>query len=328
MTLKLALRNDVWQVTGTVTLPGGEKLRVRKSTGYTKHQKSFASEVLSRLLHDAMTGRLGSEGRTYETVADAVDLYLGRPNPPGLTDQQVLMRFARRFGGVRLDQVRAADVMVYTQGRGNKPGTVAREINSINAMFKYARDCGLGVADFVLKKPSVDDERARWLSEVERDRLIEACGEEIQGIVRFLFFTGARLGEAFKLEWKDVHEGKAFFSTRKGKHKKTRVRGVPLVDGILPEVRGDGLVWPSPSGAMWDRSNFYKPFNRACESAGIVDFHPHDCRHTFATLLVQKGASLRAVADLLGHTSLAMVMRYSHMSPSHLTSTVELLKVS
>ena len=66
-------------------------------------------------------------------------------------------------------------------------------------------------------------------------------------------------------------------------------------------------------------------FHTALESAGIKNFTWHDLRHTFASWLIMKGASLRAVAELLGHRGLRMVMRYAHLSPAYLSAEIGLL---
>jgi hypothetical protein len=66
-------------------------------------------------------------------------------------------------------------------------------------------------------------------------------------------------------------------------------------------------------------------FRTAMEIAGIKDFTWHDLRHTFASWLMVRGASLRAVAELLGHRGLRMVMRYAHLSPAYLSAEVRLL---
>ena len=331
MSLKLSLRNGVWQIVGTVVTAGDNKIRIRTSTGYTVRQQAHATEAMGRVLRDALDGTMDM-GQSVDnmTIDQAVKMYLRRPNPAGLTDQSVLHRFAKRHGSVKLTSLQVADVMLYVNGRGNKASTVCREINSIKAMLEYCRDMGLDIPTLRLKKPKVDDSRCRWLNEGERDMFINACEPEIKEMVTFLFFTGARLGEMFGLTWRDVVSNKAMIETRKGNAGKTRIRAVPLTLNVTAAMglRGSHTknVFTNKDDQQWSKDQFYPFFYKATDAVGIKDFRPHDCRHTFASHLVQKGASLRAVADLLGHSSLSMVMRYSHLAPSHLEDTIELLR--
>ena len=79
----------------------------------------------------------------------------------------------------------------------------------------------------------------------------------------------------------------------------------------LSSVRGarEGLVFTKADGRRWGKIR--TSFESAVEAAKVDDFRFHDLRHTFASWAVQRGASLHELKDLLGHSSLAMVMRYA-----------------
>ena len=66
-------------------------------------------------------------------------------------------------------------------------------------------------------------------------------------------------------------------------------------------------------------------FEKAVKDAGITDFCFHDLRHTFASDLVMKGVDIKTVSELLGHSTMRMTERYSHLSPAHKLVAVEML---
>ena len=68
--------------------------------------------------------------------------------------------------------------------------------------------------------------------------------------------------------------------------------------------------------------DFRVPFEKALDKAGIEDFTWHDLRHSCASYLAMNGAPMRTIAEILGHKTLAMVHRYSHLSPDHLKEAV------
>lgn len=76
-------------------------------------------------------------------------------------------------------------------------------------------------------------------------------------------------------------------------------------------------------GRDWERW-----FEECIIEAKIPNFRWHDLRHTFASRLAMAGVSLRTLADLLGHKTLAMVMRYAHLAPAHLRDAVERIAVT
>jgi integrase len=115
-----------------------------------------------------------------------------------------------------------------------------------------------------------------------------------------------------------------------------RARGVVLLDvtksGRRREVplngRADAVLarrGSKAAGLVFDSRNWNtcrSAFKGAVARAKVADFHFHDLRHTFASWAVQRGATLQEVKDLLGHSTMAMVMRYAHLSPEHLRNAV------
>jgi integrase len=107
--------------------------------------------------------------------------------------------------------------------------------------------------------------------------------------------------------------------------KSGRRREIPMDDtayAALSSVRGEraGLVFTKADGRRWGKIR--TAFESAVEAAKVDDFRFHDLRHTFASWAVQRGASLHELKNLLGHSSLAMVMRYAHLAPETLRQAV------
>ena len=69
--------------------------------------------------------------------------------------------------------------------------------------------------------------------------------------------------------------------------------------------------------------DFRAPFEKALKLSGIKDFVWHDLRHSAASYLVMSGIDMRTVAEILGHKSLQMTQRYTHLSPDHLSNAIE-----
>jgi len=173
--------------------------------------------------------------------------------------------------------------------------------------------------------------RLRWLTPEEANRLLDVCREsrnaDLLDLVEFGLFTGLRQGEELSLTWDRVDRARGVILldvTKNG-----RRREVPLnsrADAVLARrarVNSTGLVFGT---RRWD--HFRTAFQTAVRRAQLVDFHYHDLRHTFASWAVQRGATLQEVKDLLGHSSLAMVIRYAHLSPEHLRTAVARLEAA
>jgi integrase len=181
--------------------------------------------------------------------------------------------------------------------------------------------------------PKKPEGRRRYLDETEIGHLLTACGESrnpyLTAISTLALHTGMRKAEILGLEWAGVDLSTSrltLYRTKSGKP-----RGIPInravYDALValePEqARRQGLVFARRNGAAWGQIR--SAFAKALERAGIKGFRFHDLRHTAASHLVMRGASLKDVQELLGHSDLKMTQRYAHLSPAHLRGAVDRL---
>lgn len=140
--------------------------------------------------------------------------------------------------------------------------------------------------------------------------------------------TGLRRSEMYGLDWADVDLGRRFVRVRRGKNgecRYARLNAVALRAFTKLQESGDeaGPVFRGRSGDALKSARHW--FEDALKEAGIEDFRWHDLRHTFASRLAMAGASIRAIQEALGHKSIAMTVRYSHLSPDFIQDAVDRL---
>jgi integrase len=220
------------------------------------------------------------------------------------------------------------------RGRTVSPYTVANELAVLRHLLRLARRWGYvdTVPEVVLpKKPAG---RLRYLEAPELEQLLAACRESrnpyLATIVTLAVHTGMRKGEILGLEWARVDLASAritLYQTKSGKP-----RGIPInravyetLIALAPEAtQRTGPLFPRRSGAAWGQIR--TAFEKALDRAGIKGFRFHDLRHTAASHLVMRGATLQEVKEILGHADLSMTLRYAHLSPAHLRGAVERLE--
>ena len=135
-----------------------------------------------------------------------------------------------------------------------------------------------------------------------------------------------RKGEILGLKWNQIRNGFIYLEKIKTRHK----REIPVNENlaqIFKEIRKDeGLTSEYVfTYAKKSLSRVDRAFKGALDRAGIEDFKFHDLRHTFASHLVMRGASLKEVQELLGHRTMTMTLRYAHLSQEHKKKAVGLL---
>jgi integrase len=150
--------------------------------------------------------------------------------------------------------------------------------------------------------------------------------------------AGLRQGEILALEWPDVDLVRGVLNVRRriwegdvDTPKGGKGRAVPLSDELraalreLPSRLAGGLVFPAEGGRYLRKNECKWPLWRACKRAELRRVGWHVLRHTFASHLVMRGVSLRAVQELLGHQDIKMTMRYAHLAPDVTRNAVALL---
>lgn len=240
------------------------------------------------------------------------------------------------FGNLPLRQFNARLIEQYQSDKmtlGKKPATINRHIATLKHIFTKALDWEM-VEEFAWKKVrkvkllEENNRRLRYLSIEECQRLIECCGPRLKPIVIMALNTGMRKGEILNLTWDNIdmqHDLILLDQTKNGESRQININKTLKATLIsLPRRIDDGYVFYDPI-----TNSPYQSVKRslatALKKAGIRDFHFHDLRHTFASHLVMSGADITTVKELLGHKSLSMTLRYSHLSASHKSEAVDVL---
>ena len=169
-------------------------------------------------------------------------------------------------------------------------------------------------------------QRIRFLMPNEIQILLSCCPDNLKPIVTVALHTGMRREEILSLKWTQVNLLTGIIHLDKTKnHESRNIKMNVTVRSALSQIEHRSeFVFCKPVGSRY--SQLPGPFEDVVKKAGIEDFHFHDLRHTFASnLVMQEGVELNDVRELLGHKSMAMTLRYAHLSPKHKTRVVNIL---
>ena len=235
------------------------------------------------------------------------------------------------------------------EGRSRSPASVNRYLAVLSHVFTAAVKEYGWCEDNPLRKVTKLKEprgRVRFLSEDEtlpngtvlpgeRSRFLTACrastSPDLYTCVVLALSTGARLDEIMSLRWPQIDLNRCVATLTDTKNGEIRV--LPLAGHALELVRERAKVRRLDTDLLFparkkqdDGSikpvDLRTPFETALKRAAITDFHWHDLRHSAASYLAMNGASLAEIAEVLGHKTLAMVKRYSHLSEAHTAGVI------
>jgi len=234
-------------------------------------------------------------------------------------------QFARHFG-------RSPETLTPEHAREFQLHLLERKVSwstfnqSLCARFFYGTT--LGRKEFIERLPYGKKPKRlpRVLSRDEIVKLLQCIPSRNQRmLLTTMYATGLRVGEAVRLSVNDIDSRRMTILVARGKGNKQRL--VPLSPNLLRELR---LFWQTHRNPVWlfpsrlpERHLSIGAVDRSCararERAGLTRrFSTHALRHTFATELLEAGVDLFSIQKILGHTSLCMTARYTHVRRNHL----------
>jgi integrase len=334
---------------GTVTYRVKVRRKGYRTLSRTFKQKTRAKQFIRKIESDIDQGSHSTNTEASKrSLAEAIDRYsqFTLPKKPKSQNQQTMQLswWKQQIGDLKLAQVTPAvlsesrTLLAHEQTNKGIPrsdSTVNRYMAVISHLFTIAmKEWGWINSNPCrrLSKLTEPRGRVRFLDHAEIEKLMEACknspNEYLYIIVVIALSTGARRNEIMTLTRDDVDLSQNILIFRDTKN--TSTRSVPLlgearelVDKLLkvPKLHTK-LLFPSKIKPE-KPYDIRKAWENALRTAQIDQFRFHDLRHTAASYLTMSGASLIEVAEILGHRTLNMVQRYSHLNKKHLDSVIE-----
>lgn len=234
-----------------------------------------------------------------------------------------------------------ADLLEFIAKRvesGAKPRSTARQLSSFRRFFRYIMREGMRDNDPTadIEMPRIGRSLPKTLTEDEVDSLLNApntdepLGHRDRAMLELLYATGLRVSELINLRQSQINFNQGVLRII---GKGDRERLIPLgeesqrwirefIDGPRMEIlleRQTDYLFPTRRGDRMTRQAFWHIIKRYAEKAGIGQkLSPHSLRHAFATHLLNRGADLRVVQLLLGHSDLSTTQIYTHVARERL----------
>lgn len=318
--------------------------RARRSTGTTDKREAEALEGKWKVeAHQAKYWDVEPSRTFDELMLKYLQSVAGEKRTPE-RDGYVVKQLKPFFTGRELGALKRSDTRAYIDKRkadGVAAATINREIGLLSAAINYARrewDWNIpNNVEGMLQK--VPEGRVRYLSLPEAQQMLDVAEKHTRSpllvhFVRLALNTGCRKNELLKLDWRRVDLKENLVLLEGSNTKSGKRRSIPINQEARKALLGlaryraehcpaSPWVFARPNGErLQELDTAFKWLLRQC---GIEDFRIHDLRHTCASWLVSRGVQLQAVKELLGHSTIKMTERYSHLAPENVRAAVSVL---
>ncbi len=310
------------------------------SEGYSP---KLADQVRSERIRSMRHGLELPNEKPKTLFKDAVKKYLewAKTNKAkGGRDDESLYdgHLSKRFDNTRMDQISSFDLEKMKSEllkKGYASATVKHVLVLVRQIYNRSIAWGLYQGENPVKKvkmPTVTNQRERFLAPEEAENLLKglkAKSQQVHDMALLSLHTGMRFGEIAGLRVHDVDLKNRLINITDPKNKRPRKAYMTsqikaMFEARIPKrAKSNALIFPDEKGKRMEFIS--KTFPRVVKSLGLnkgvkdprqkITFH--SLRHTFASWLALQGEQIQTISELLGHRTLQMTMRYSHLTPDH-----------
>ena len=265
------------------------------------------------------------------------DVY--KPSALRSYEQAMRLRVLPLFGSVRLADVRRLDVQALVDrllAEGLNPSTIRCTVLPLRAIFRRAVSRGelaVNPCDG-LELAAVRGRRDRVADPTEAEALIAAAPERDRALWAMALYAGLRRGELQALRVSDVDLASGVIRVERGWDEKegpielksaagrrrvpipVKLRDHLVEHKIATSREGDDLLFGRTATDAFNGKNLQDRADTAWRGAGLERITPHECRHTFASLMIAAGVNAKALSTFMGHANISITLdRYGHLMP-------------
>ncbi len=326
--MRVFKRGNIWYIDCS---SGGRRIRKRVGTSRKEAERALAV-IQGKIYSGTFDINVYSKTITFRELADAYIKHAKAHKKSWRRDMTSLRKLLIEFGDMRLDDITPFHIENYQLKRREEvsPASCNREIQCLKYMLNLGLRWGKNSKNPAreVKLFKERNGRLRFLSEDEIIRLIDSCSDQLRPVVITAVYTGMRRGEILNLKWDDINFERNLIQI--DETKSGSPRDVPMSDFLretmlaLKSRSSHEYVFVNRLGKPY--RDVRESFSRALKKAQIKDCTFHTLRHTAASFLVMSNVDLVTVKEILGHKTIQMTMRYSHLTGKHKQQAMNILQ--